>query len=89
MFRNKKVVVVMPAYNAARTLKRTYDEVMARGIVDLVIIVDDGSKDDTVAVARTLPNTVLHRPSRPTKATAPIRRRAIGWRWRPAPTSSS
>ena len=60
MFRNKKVVVVMPAYNAARTLRRTYDEVIAQEIVDLVIIVDDGSKDDTVAVARTLPNTVLH-----------------------------
>ena len=60
MFRNKKVVVVMPAYNAARTLQRTYDEVMAQEIVDLVIIVDDASKDDTVAVARTLPNTVLH-----------------------------
>ena len=44
----------MPAYNAARTLKRTYDEVMAQGIVDLVIVVDDASHDDTVAVARTL-----------------------------------
>lgn len=60
MFRDKKVVVVMPAYNAARTLKRTYDEVMAQEVVDLVIIVDDGSKDDTVAVARTLPHTLLH-----------------------------
>jgi glycosyltransferase involved in cell wall biosynthesis len=60
MFRNRKVVVVMPAYNAARTLKRTYDEVMAEEIVDLVIIVDDGSKDDTVAMAQTLPQTLLH-----------------------------
>ena len=60
MFRDRKVIVVMPAYNAARTLKRTYDEVMAEKIVDLVIVVDDGSKDDTVAVARTLPNAVLH-----------------------------
>jgi glycosyltransferase involved in cell wall biosynthesis len=60
MFRGKKVIVVMPAYNAARTLKRTYDEVMAEQIVDLVIVVDDGSKDDTAAVARTLPNAILH-----------------------------
>ncbi len=50
-----KIVVVMPAYNAARTLQRTYDEVMAQGIVDLVIVVDDASHDDTVAIARTLP----------------------------------
>jgi len=40
MFQDKKVVVVMPAYNAAQTLRRTYDEVMAQGIVDLVILVD-------------------------------------------------
>jgi len=60
MFRNRKVIVVMPAYNAARTLKRTYDEVMAEEIVDLVIVVDDGSKVDTVAVARMLPNAILH-----------------------------
>ncbi len=60
MFRNKKVVVVMPAYNAARTLQQTYDEVMAQEIVDLVIIVDDASMDDTIAVARTLPHTLVH-----------------------------
>src|SRR5277367_3058891 len=60
MFRDKKVVVVMPAYNAARTLKRTYDEVMAQGVVDLVIVVDDASKDETTAVARELPNTLVH-----------------------------
>jgi glycosyltransferase involved in cell wall biosynthesis len=60
MFRDKKVVVVMPAYNAARTLKRTYDEVMDQGVVDLVIVVDDASKDETTAVARTLPHTLIH-----------------------------
>src|SRR5260221_6044587 len=54
MFRDQKVVVVMPAYNAARTLQRTYDEVMAQGIVDLVIVVDDASHDETVEIARTL-----------------------------------
>jgi glycosyltransferase involved in cell wall biosynthesis len=56
MLNEQKIVVVMPAYNAARTLRQTYDEVVAQGIVDLVIIVDDASHDDTVAIARTLPN---------------------------------
>ena len=60
MYRDKRVAVVMPAYNAARTLKRTYDEVMEQGVVDLVIVVDDASKDETTAVARTLPNTIVH-----------------------------
>ena len=60
MFRGKKVVVVMPAYNAARTLRRTYDEVMAQEIVDLVIVVDDASQDETIAIARTLPDTLVH-----------------------------
>jgi glycosyltransferase involved in cell wall biosynthesis len=54
MFKGRKIVVVMPAYNAARTLRQTYDEVIAQGIVDLVIVVDDGSRDETVAIARTL-----------------------------------
>jgi glycosyltransferase involved in cell wall biosynthesis len=61
VFRNKKVVVVMPAYNAATTLRRTYGEVMAQGIVDLVVIVDDASQDDTASVARGLPNTLFRR----------------------------
>src|SRR5947208_3383473 len=56
MLKDQKIVVVMPAYNAARTLRQTYDEVMAQGIVDLVIVVDDASQDDTVAIARTLPS---------------------------------
>jgi glycosyltransferase involved in cell wall biosynthesis len=54
MLNGQKIVVVMPAYNAERTLRRTYDEVMAQGIVDLVILVDDASQDETVAIARTL-----------------------------------
>src|SRR5437660_9606898 len=56
MLNGQKIVVVMPAYNAARTLKRTYDEVMHQGVVDLVIVVDDASHDETAAIARTLPN---------------------------------
>ena len=60
MYRDQKIIVVMPAYNAAQTLRKTYDEVMAQKIVDLVILVDDGSSDETVAIARTLPNTIVH-----------------------------
>ena len=44
MYKNKKVIVVMPAYNAEQTLRRTWDEVMAQDIVDLVIVVDDKSQ---------------------------------------------
>jgi glycosyltransferase involved in cell wall biosynthesis len=59
MLNGQKIVVVMPAYNAARTLQRTYDEVMAQGIVDLIIVVDDASHDDTVAIARTLERVLV------------------------------
>jgi glycosyltransferase involved in cell wall biosynthesis len=60
MFGGRKVIVVMPAYNAAQTLKMTYDEVMAQGIVDLVILVDDASHDETTAIAADLPQTRVH-----------------------------
>ena len=60
MFKDKKVVVVMPAYNAAQTLQKTYDEVMEQDVVDLVIVVDDASADDTVSIAKSLPNTKVH-----------------------------
>lgn len=60
MFNGKKIVVVMPAYNAAKTLKVTYDEVMAQGVVDSVIIVDDASRDETIEIARGLPNARVH-----------------------------
>ena len=60
MFKDKKVIVIMPAYNAARTLRQTYDEVMAQGVVDKVVVVDDASGDETAAIARTLPNTLVH-----------------------------
>lgn len=55
MLQSQKIVVVMPAYNAARTLRQTYDEVMATGIVDLIILVDDASKDETAMMAQSLP----------------------------------
>ena len=49
----QKVVVVMPAYNAAKTLHMTYAE-LPHDVVDLVILVDDGSSDETIKVAREL-----------------------------------
>jgi glycosyltransferase involved in cell wall biosynthesis len=60
MFKNLRVVVVMPAYNAAHTLQQTHAEVIAQDYVDQVIVVDDGSKDETVAIAEKLPNTIVH-----------------------------
>lgn len=60
MFKDKKVVVVMPAYNSAMTLLQTHQEVMEQGLVDDVVVVDDGSNDDTVNLARSLPKTIVH-----------------------------
>jgi glycosyltransferase involved in cell wall biosynthesis len=60
MFLGKKIVVVMPAYNAEKTLRKTWEEVMSQGIVDLVIVVDDASSDETAQIARSLPNTMVH-----------------------------
>ncbi|HEY3065826.1 MAG TPA: glycosyltransferase family 2 protein [Methylomirabilota bacterium] len=48
-----KVVVVMPAYNAGRTLRMTYEE-LPKDTVNLVILVDDGSTDGTLEIARQL-----------------------------------
>jgi glycosyltransferase involved in cell wall biosynthesis len=49
----------MPAYNAEKTLIKTYEEVMQQGIVDMVIFVDDASFDDTVKIASGLPHSKL------------------------------
>jgi glycosyltransferase involved in cell wall biosynthesis len=56
-----RVIVVMPAWNAARTLERTVEGI-PRGWVDEIILVDDKSTDDTVALARTLPLHVIWHP---------------------------
>jgi glycosyltransferase involved in cell wall biosynthesis len=56
-----KVVVVMPARNAARTLERTFEAIPA-GWVDEVVLVDDASTDDTVRRARALPLHVIWHP---------------------------
>lgn len=50
----------MPAYNAAKTLLKTWHEVMEQGVADLVIIVDDFSDDQTVAIAQGLPDTKVY-----------------------------
>jgi glycosyltransferase involved in cell wall biosynthesis len=53
MLAGKKIAVIMPAYNAALTLQRTYDEI-PRDIVDDIILTDDASSDGTGELARTL-----------------------------------
>ena len=88
MFRDKKVIVVMPAYNAAKTLRQTYTEVMDQQLVDLVILVDDGSKDDTPASPA--PCRASRSMSIPrTKVTAATRKPATASPWKRRRTSSS
>ncbi len=53
MFKNRKIVVVLPAYNAAKTLEATYNEIPF-DIVDEVVLVDDASKDETIVKAKEL-----------------------------------
>ena len=60
MDRDTKVVVVMPAYNAAKTLRQTYAEVHEQNLVDHIILVDDGSRDETVSIARSLEGMQVH-----------------------------
>jgi glycosyltransferase involved in cell wall biosynthesis len=64
MIDGRRIAVVLPAYNAARTLRRTYDEI-PHAIVDDVILTDDASSDDTLAVARALGiHTLVHADNR-------------------------
>jgi len=64
VFHNHKVVVVMPAYNAARTIERTYREIPL-DLVDEVIVTDDASHDETVEIARRLGlRTLVHERNR-------------------------
>jgi glycosyltransferase involved in cell wall biosynthesis len=58
MMRDYKTIVVMPAYNAANTLQRCFEDIPLDH-VDEVIVVDDCSQDDTVAIAKTLPVTLI------------------------------
>lgn len=53
MYKNKKVVVVLPAYNAALTIQKTFEEIPF-DLVDEIILCDDASKDDTIQIAQSL-----------------------------------
>lgn len=53
MYKNKKVIVVLPAYNAEQTLEKTYNEI-PRDLVDIVILCDDASRDNTYSVAKSI-----------------------------------
>ena len=61
MIHGKKIAVVLPAYNAARTLRQTYEE-LPHEIVDRVILVDDASQDETTSLARELGITTFVHP---------------------------
>src|SRR5215203_6040829 len=53
MIYSKKVIVVLPAYNAGKTLEKTYREIDLQ-VVDEVVLVDDASKDNTIEIAKKL-----------------------------------
>ena len=60
MINGKRIVVVLPAYNAAQTLQQTWAEIPL-DIVDEVLLTDDGSRDDTVQISRSLGiRTLVH-----------------------------
>lgn len=61
MKKSNRIVVVMPAYNAAKTLKKTVEDIPKK-IVDQIILVDDGSHDKTVEVAKKLGLTTFTHP---------------------------
>ena len=53
MIERKTLIIVMPAYNAERTLRRTYDEI-PHELVDEIVLVDDASWDNTAEIAQSL-----------------------------------
>ncbi len=64
MINGRKVIVIMPAYNAAKTLRQTYDEIY-KDFVDEIILVDDNSEDETREVARKLGiKTIVHKENK-------------------------
>jgi glycosyltransferase involved in cell wall biosynthesis len=64
MINGKKVIVIMPAYNAAKTLRQTYDEIY-KDFVDEVILVDDNSQDETREIAKELGiKTIVHKQNK-------------------------
>jgi glycosyltransferase involved in cell wall biosynthesis len=64
MFRDKKVVVVMPAYNAEKTLEKTVAEIREQEVVDHMILVDDASRDRTAALASSMGDVQVYRHER-------------------------
>ena len=79
MIKGKKLVVILPAYNAAKTLKKTYDEIPF-DIVDDVVLVDDKSSDNTAALGKEIGiNTSLF--MKRTKDMEGIKNLAITRRW--------
>ena len=77
MIAGKKLVVVLPAYNAARTLAATYAEIPF-DIVDEVVLVDDRSTDNTVELARQL--GIRHIVVHAQNTAAGIRRSPTPWK---------
>jgi hypothetical protein len=77
MLNGKRIVVVLPAYNAAKTLEMTYSEIPFE-FVDDVVLVDDASRDDTAEVASGSASGPLSMSR--TRATAGTRRPATGRR---------
>ena len=64
MLHGKKIIVIMPAYNAEMTLRKTYEEI-PHDIVDEVILTDDASSDRTAEISKSLGiNTFVHRENR-------------------------
>ena len=64
MINGKKVVVIMPAYNAEKTLNQTYDEIY-QDFVDEVILVDDNSQDNTKNISKSLNiKTIVHKQNK-------------------------
>jgi glycosyltransferase involved in cell wall biosynthesis len=64
MLGGQRIIVILPAYNAARTLERTYAEI-PRDVVDDVILTDDASRDDTATLSRALGiHTLVHDKNR-------------------------
>ena len=61
MYNGKKVTVVMPAYNAEKTLLKTYRKVVEQPFVDRIVVVDDASSDKTYEIAKTLDKVIAYR----------------------------
>ncbi|HAM38234.1 MAG TPA: glycosyl transferase family 2 [Elusimicrobia bacterium] len=64
MINNKKIIAVLPAYNAEKTLEKTFHDI-PKNIVDEIIVVDDASRDQTVEIANSLKiKTIVHEKNR-------------------------